>query len=195
MKRAVIVHGWGNTPEDNWFPWLKQQLEDRGWAVVAPAMPDTEYPRIEPWVSAVAAAVGQPDEQLYLVGHSIGCQTILRYVSGLPEGARVGGAVLVAPFLRLDPDGVKYTEEERSIVGPWTDPQFNLATAKARFVRGATAIFSDDDYWVSASYNEPRFRDELGAKTQVLPKSGHFMEREGFTQLPQALQALLDLSS
>lgn len=195
MSRAIIVHGWGNTPEDNWFPWLKQQLAERGWNVVAPAMPDTEVPQIQPWVSALADAVGEPDEQTFLVGHSIGCQTILRYVSSLPEGVRVGGAVLVAPFLRLDPNGVEYSEEERTIVGPWVNPPLDLVVSRPRFVRGSVAIFSDNDYWVSAAYNEPRFRQELGARTAVLPSRGHFMERDGVTQLPEALAAVLEMAS
>lgn len=195
MPRAIIVHGWGNTPDDNWLPWLKDQLVERGWEVAVPVMPDTEFPRIVPWVSAVSAAVGNPDEKTYLIGHSIGCQTILRYVSGLPKGIRVGGIVLVAPFLRLDPEGVEYTSEEDQIVGPWINPPLDLSAASPHLARGSVAIFSDNDYWVSATYNEPRFSADLGAKTLVLPGHGHFMGREGYTQLPEALEALLELSS
>jgi predicted alpha/beta hydrolase family esterase len=194
MPRAIIIHGWDNSPEDNWFPWLKQQLVERGWDVVVPAMPDTEVPRIQPWVAAVAAAVGNPDEQTYLVGHSIGCQTILRYVAGLPVGQKIGGAVLVAPFLRLDPNGVEYADDEKAIVGPWIDPQLNLAAPRLRFIHGSVAIFSDNDYWVSATYNEPRFRQELGAQTIILPNRGHFMERDGVTELPEALESILKLA-
>ena len=195
MPRAIIVHGWGNSPEDNWFPWLRTQLEQRGWEVDVPAMPDTENPQIQPWVSAVTTAVGNPDEQTYLVGHSIGCQTILRYVAGLSIGQRVGGAVLIAPFLRLDPNGVEYADDEKAIVGPWIDPQLDLAAPRLRFIHGSVAIFSDNDYWVSATYNEPQFRQELGAQTIILSNRGHFMERDGVTELPEALDALLKLSS
>jgi len=158
-------------------------------------MPDTENPQIQPWVSAVTTAVGNPDEQTYLVGHSIGCQTILRYVAGLSIGQRVGGAVLIAPFLRLDPNGVEYADDEKAIVGPWIDPQLDLAAPRLRFIHGSVAIFSDNDYWVSATYNEPQFRQELGAQTIILSNRGHFMERDGVTELPEALDALLKLSS
>jgi len=30
-KRVFIVHGWGGHPEEGWFPWLKKELERRGF--------------------------------------------------------------------------------------------------------------------------------------------------------------------
>ena len=190
-NRAILVHGWGCSPEGDWLPWLKAELERRGWQVAVPAMPDTEYPKIEPWVEALAAAAGKPDEQLVLIGHSIGCPTILHYLAGLPPAVMVAGCVLVAPWLRLDPHGVEYSEEERAIARPWLECPPDLANAAQHVAHGCVAIFSSNDYWVDAGYNEPRFRAELGARTAVLPSRGHFMERDGVTQLPQALMAAL----
>ena len=31
MKRVYIIHGWEGYPEEGWFPWLKKELEDRGF--------------------------------------------------------------------------------------------------------------------------------------------------------------------
>src|SRR3972149_1809387 len=95
-KRVFIAHGWEGTPESGWFPWLKQELETRGFDVFVPQLPDTNHPRREKWVPALAEVVGVPDEQTYLIGHSMGCQTIARYLESLPEGVRVGGAIFVA---------------------------------------------------------------------------------------------------
>jgi predicted alpha/beta hydrolase family esterase len=194
MPRAIIIHGWSGKPKGDWFPWLRSKLESLGWEVLVPVMPDTDAPKIESWVKMLASTVGAPNSDTYLVGHSIGCQTILRYVAGLSIGQRVGGAVLIAPFLRLDPNGVEYADDEKAIVGPWIDPQLNLAAPRLRFIHGSVAIFSDNDYWVSATYNEPRFRQELGAQTIILPNRGHFMERDGVTELPEALESILKLA-
>ena len=39
MKNAFIFHGTEGYPEENWFPWLKQNLEDLGYQVYVPHFP------------------------------------------------------------------------------------------------------------------------------------------------------------
>ncbi|PIP29922.1 hypothetical protein COU12_02115 [Candidatus Jorgensenbacteria bacterium CG10_big_fil_rev_8_21_14_0_10_54_38] len=47
MKRVFIVHGWDGYPEEGWFPWLKRELEARGFEVHVPPLPDAGNPRIQ----------------------------------------------------------------------------------------------------------------------------------------------------
>ena len=82
--KVFLVHGWDGSPANNWFPWLKRELEQRGFLVSAPAMPHPRMPTIEDWVSHLSATVGKPDENTYLIGHSMGCQAIARYLERLP---------------------------------------------------------------------------------------------------------------
>src|SRR3989344_2952524 len=93
-KRVFVIHGWGGGPEEGWFPLLKNELQGHGLEVIVPAMPNTDNPKIEEWVSSLAKMVGQPDENTFFVGHSIGCQAILRYIESINK--KVGGAVFVA---------------------------------------------------------------------------------------------------
>jgi hypothetical protein len=102
--------------------------------------------------------------------------------------------LLVAPWLRLDPIGQDYSIEEEGIAKQWLDTPLSLPHAAAHVRGGKVALFSDNDYWVNAPHNEPLFRDGFGAKTQVLHARGHF-SGESALQLPEALQALLELSS
>ncbi len=46
MKRVFIVHGWDGYPTEGWFPWLKAELEKRGFTVAVPAMPHPERPTV-----------------------------------------------------------------------------------------------------------------------------------------------------
>ena len=97
-KRAFLIHGWGGSPNEGWRPWLKNKLEQQGFEVFVPAMPDTNYPKLDAWLDKLEQAVGTPDENCYFVGHSLGCITILRYLEKLEEGQKVNTVVLVAGF-------------------------------------------------------------------------------------------------
>ena len=100
QKRAFIIHGWGSYPEEGWLLWLKKELEKKGFLVAVPSMPDTENPKIDSWVNHLSDIVGEPDVNTYLVGHSIGCQAIMRYLEEL-DGKRIGGTVFVAGWFNL----------------------------------------------------------------------------------------------
>ncbi len=45
-KRAFIIHGWDGYPEEGWFPWIKRELEKKGFITQIPAMPQPEHPKI-----------------------------------------------------------------------------------------------------------------------------------------------------
>src|SRR5689334_27006 len=98
MKRAIIVHCWGGHPDYAWYPWLKVQLEQQGYQVSVPAMSDTDTPKLAAWLPQLQAAIGTPDDQLVLIGHSLGTVTIMRYLETLPQSQRVGKVILVAGF-------------------------------------------------------------------------------------------------
>ena len=142
-KRVIIIHGWDGYPEECWFPWLKDELEKRGFDVVVPAMPDPAEPEIGAWVGHLAELVGEPDENTYLVGHSMGVQTILRYLASLEEGW-IGGVVLVAGFFEL----VELDDnEDEAVVRPWLETPIDCEAVK-KATSKITAVFSDNDEWV-----------------------------------------------
>jgi len=97
-KRVFLIHGWEGSPEEGWRPWLKKELEKRGFKVFVPAMPDTKNPHIDKWLPHLIETVGKPSENDYFVGHSLGCITILKLLEGLAENEKVGGVILVAGF-------------------------------------------------------------------------------------------------
>src|SRR5690606_28374720 len=94
----IIVHGFRGSPDTNWKPWLKSELEREGISVTVPEMPNPKNPVASDWNTKLAETVGVPDGQTYLVGHSLGCMTILRYLESLAPVKKVGGCIFVAGF-------------------------------------------------------------------------------------------------
>ena len=98
MKRAVIIHCWDGYPDYCWYPYVKKELEAKGFEVQVPAFPETDAPKLDAWLHVLKEKVGIPDGNTYLIGHSVGCITIFRYLESLAPGQKIGGVVLVAGF-------------------------------------------------------------------------------------------------
>ena len=81
-------------------------------------MSEPAEPKIEAWVSRLSRIIGVVDENTYFIGHSIGCQTILRCLEKLPDNAKVGGAVFVASWFTLTNVD---TDEEKETARPWLE--------------------------------------------------------------------------
>jgi uncharacterized protein len=191
-KRVFILHGWGGTPEEGWFPWLKKELETRGFEVHIPQLPDAASPRIYNWVPALASAVGTADEQTYFVGHSMGCQAIARYLETLPAGQKVGGAVFVAGFFKRltgledEPD---VAETDRH----WLEAPIDLEKVKSHLPK-SVAIFSDDDPFVPLD-NQDEYSEILSSEIIIRHARGHFSgSRDDAKELPIVLEKLLEIS-
>lgn len=191
QKKVYIIHGWDGYPEEGWFPWLRRKLEERGWLVIVPQLPKPEEPRIKNWVPALTEIVGVADEQTYFVGHSMGCQTIARYAENLPEGALIGGVVFVAGFFtRLT--NLEDDEITHSVVNEWLQTPIDLKRVK-QHVSKSVAIFSDNDPYVPLDSQEV-FKNVLGSKIVIEHDMQHFSGSTGTTELPVALESLLEIA-
>ena len=96
MNKIYVVHCWDGNKNDGWYPWLDKELSDSENAVYRFNMPNTANPKIDEWVSFLDKQVDSLDENTYFIGHSIGCQTIMRYLQ-TKEVGKIGGILFVAP--------------------------------------------------------------------------------------------------
>src|SRR3989344_1572483 len=129
MKRFFIVHGWGGRPDKGWLKWLNIELTKRGFEVHAERMPNPDYPKIKEWIDYLKKIAANPDEDTYFIGHSIGCQTILRYIESLPDKTKFGGVFFIAGWLKLKN---LETEKEKLVVKPWLEEKINFNKIKTK---------------------------------------------------------------
>ncbi len=185
MTRVFLIHGWGGHPGEHWFPWIKRELIKKGHEVVEPAMPRTNAPEIHAWVGKLMQSVGRPQKEDVFVGHSIGCQTILRYLAILPKKERVDKILLVAPWTRLK----HLSKEEKSLAHPWIKTPLNWKDAKLR-ANSFTTFFSTNDPYVYVSESK-LFAKKLNAKIFIEKNKGHFTKENKVTKIPILKKELL----
>lgn len=172
---------------------MKEELRQRGHEVFLPAMPHPDYPVIAEWIGFIAKLVGEPDEGTALVGHSIGCQGVLRYLETLGvAGKAVAKTVLVAGSFPL---GMSAAEAKKAAgADAALEPWFRTGVDPVRVKKAAgkcTVILSDDDPYLDIPKVKAAFRAALDPKIIIEPGQGHFNEDDHVEALPSALTAVL----
>jgi len=184
MKTIYVVHGWSGSPEEGWFPWLKKELESKNFKVEILSMPNANHPKIEEWVTYLKKQVKKIDEDTSFLGHSIGCQTILRYLEGIDK--KISKAVLVAPWVHLKPECIA-DKESQEIAKPWLEKTINWDKIKHnKYIY----IFSDNDSCVPLEDSEI-FKQKLKAKIIIEHNKGHFSGEDNIKELNVVLKEIL----
>ncbi len=170
MKKVYLIHGWGGTGSGGWFDWLKLELPRKGFQVESFDMPNTEHPKIEEWIKYLEEKINldEIDEETYFIGHSIGCQTIMRFLEKLHKHKKVGGCVFVAGWFDL----IDLEPEEMQIAHPWINNEIHIERVLDH-CNNFLSIFSDNDPYVHLDEVE-KFKDKLGSKILIKKDSEHF---------------------
>jgi predicted alpha/beta hydrolase family esterase len=182
MKRVIIVHGWDGSATADWIGWAAESFKSKGYEVIAPDMPDTKHPVISTWVPYLEELVPALDSNTFFVGHSIGCQTIMRLLER--KNVKVGGAIFVAGWFNL----VNLeSDQAREIARPWIETAIDVAKVKAN-LDYSVAILGENDPWVPLAEARKDFETRLGSEVIVLPGAGHITSDDGFGPFPKLLE-------
>ena len=183
MNKIFIIHCWDGTKDDGWYPWLDKELSSKKNKVYRFNMPNTDKPKIEEWVSFLDKKVKILDENTYFIGHSIGCQTIMRYLQ-TKEIKKIGGILFVSPWLDLLDYAIE-DEESFLVAKPWLSEKINFDKIK-QFTNNINCIFSSNDYFVSLEQKN-KFEKLLNAKTIVVNDKGHISQDDNVYELKEIL--------
>ncbi len=181
MKTAYIIHGWGMDSSMPWIVNLEKELIARGWDVYSFDMPNTNEPTIEEWVKYLEENVHEVNDETFFIGHSIGCQTIMRFLEKSHKHLKVGGCVFVAPWLDL----IGLGSEELRIAHPWLDNKINPERVLDH-TGNITCIFSTNDPFVSPK-EWKKFETQFHTKIIVKKDFEHFEETD---EIPEILEEL-----
>jgi len=164
MKNALILHGTDASPAHNWFTWLKEQLEQDGYTVWLPQLPDSATPSTKTYNEFLLSNSDFSfNDETIIIGHSSGAVEILSLLQHLPDEVRIKAAYLISAFK----DNLGW----ESLTGLFEEP-FDFEKIKTRASK-FVFLHSDNDPYVPlehAQYLSERVSGELIVKTG----QGHF---------------------
>ena len=175
--KVIVLHGNGrSTPNDNWIPYIKRELEQVGIECITPQMPDVPLCRSMYWLPKLKNEL-QADENTILVGHSTGALAAMRYA----EQNTILGSVLIAAM---------HTDlgiERETISGYFDNPWDWQAIRNNQ--QWVVQFASQDDPWIPIA--EARFvQQKLNCQYHEYTDQGHFGGDYFKPEFPQLLDVI-----
>lgn len=181
VKNAVIIHGWGANSKENWFPWLKVELEKKVFGVTVPDFPNSQNPNLSEWINYFKNEV-KPGNETILIGHSLGVAFILRFLEQLGEGKKIKASFLVAGFER----SLNITEIENFVNKPFNWEEIKDSCDK--FI----VISSDNDPYIPLTIGED-LAEKLNTKVIIEHNGGHLTNPSGMLSYPKLLELIVTI--
>ncbi len=182
MRNIFIFHGTEGYPEENWFPWLKEELEKRGHRVFVPQFPSPPIvaAKISEWFDVLDKYKQQINEETIIIGHSLGGVFALKVLEQLDKPIKaavfVGTPVGVKPILNY--------ERDSSFSG------FNFDWPAITNKASNFIVFqSDNDPYVSLGNGE-ELANKLGVSLNFVPNAGHFNAKAGYLKFDLLLKKI-----
>lgn len=180
MKTAFIFHGTAGYPEENWFPWLKLRIEEKGYQVFVPQFPTPEGQSLEAWEKILETHKNLIGENTIFVGHSLGGIFLLKLLERFPHSVRA--AVFVGTPIGINP--ILNYEKDSSFAG------FDFDWEKIRTKSKNFIVFqSDTDPYVGLE-NGTQLAKQLGVELSFVSNAGHFNATAGYLEFPELWQKL-----
>lgn len=186
MKRLCVIPRWAGGPEKDYYPWLRAALDGlspRPFAeVLSPEMPNPQTPTIDAWTGHIREIVGTDAkllEKTVLLGHSVGCQAVIRYLATLPEGVQVAGVLCVAGWFSVD--------KPWETILPWMNTPVDDAAVRAHVGKIVVLLSDNDPFTADYAANAAAWKNRFGADVVFAPGRKHFNDVEE----PAVLETLI----
>lgn len=186
-KKAVLAYGRfpeffedGRRPLDipecnpnnkgNWMGWTKEKLEEKGFEVYCPIVPEVWKAPYSAWKEELDKA--SIDSETTLVGLSQGAGAITRYIS--EEKKHIKKLILIAPARKIsDTEWLEFYN-------------FEIGDDVKKRIEAGTTIFYDPEDFDDIIKSVEIYKSDLEAKVIEISDYGHFSFEIG------ELQELLD---
>lgn len=178
MKNAILLQGAGETQESFWLPYVKRELEKRGYKVWLPQLPGIDNPKLKEILLFVLEN-GKFTQETIIVAHSAGCPLTLSVLEKI--NIRIKMAILVAGYSTPLPEGANNMLQKEY---DWIKIKTN--------VEEIIFINSDNDPWGCNDKQGKEMFEKLGGTLIIRHGEGH-MGSDSFKQPYKEFPLLIKL--
>ena len=175
-----IIHGIYGHPEENWFPWLKKELEKIGHKIIIPKFPTPIGQTLESWLKVMKQYEDKINQNTVLIGHSLGAAFILDYLEQADK--EIMASILVAGYHENIENPFK------KLNNTFVNKKFNwnkiIENCEEFFVIG-----SDNDEFIPESVTR-RLAFKLDAELHIIHNGAHLNADAGYKKFPELLDIL-----
>lgn len=182
MQNYIILHGSFGSKNDNWFPWLKNEIQRtlrERERVIVPQMPvGIGKQNFENWSKEFDKL--NINDQTTIIAHSIAPIFVCKYL--IKNKIKVKKLIFVCGFnnyLGIDPD---YDAVNKSM---FID---NFSDVKS-YCDDIICFYSDNDPYVKFEI-EKNFADKLTKNQHIIKNGGHINSESGFKKFEEILKYL-----
>lgn len=182
MKRAVLLHGTDGTPDGGWRPYVKAELEKRGYEVWVPALPNNHTPNMQAYNDFLLGGQWDFKDNL-VIGHSSGAVQVLNLLMDA-RCPKVETIVPVGAWAHMEETDLDYEQFKDTF--PKQGFDFGLIKSKCDnilFLHGDNDPYCplEQAKWLAA---------QLGSDIVVIPNGGHLGGDDGYGPFPQLISEL-----
>jgi len=181
MTKFFMIHGAYGNPSENWFPWLKEKLEELGHTVFVPTFPTPENQTLINWTSEFESYINFIDDDSVLIGHSLGPAFILSIL----EKVKVKACYFVAGFIS-SLDNPEFDEINETFVERKFEFEKILNNCEKFIV-----IHSDNDPYVPLSKGH-ELANQLNCELVLIENAGHFNSDSGYGKFEFLYNKIID---
>jgi predicted alpha/beta hydrolase family esterase len=181
IERIVIVPRWSGHARVDWYPWIREQLVDAPQRVEVVELPRPSAPVIDECVAALGSALGTDPAALgstLLVGHSVGCQALMRYLASLGPVVRPNGPDGPGGPTLLCVAGWWAVDSPWPTIEPWISTPISLPSLRANTNRIVVLLSDDDPFTADWRANQLLWEERLGAQVEISSGGRHFNASE-----------------
>lgn len=168
MRNIFIIHVSYGNPEENWFPWLKKELEQLGNQVFVPEFPipkNKEGHSLDKWLRKFDEYRKYVNEDTIFIAHSRGCSFTYQLLPIL--NIKIDSLFLVGGFVDYDQWRPEvYSEYDSFQARPYLWKRIRQLVKYIEFFQSTNDVIP---------ISEGQFQaDWLKAKMIIVKNAGHF---------------------